>query len=301
MAVGAKNVLFDDEFLAGLRRLHLIAKHVSAGSGAGRRRSRRMGDGLEFADHRAYAPGDDIRFIDWPYFARMEKLLLRLFHEHSESEVTVLLDASASMAPGGRTEKFDYARRVAAALAYVAMGSLERVGLVPFSETPRLAMRTTRNREQILEVLEFLSEIQPGGRTDLAGCAEWFVRRHRAPGTVIIISDLLDSGEALDEALARLRTRGDDVTVMQVYSPDDTSPRLDGPALLSHAETHQRLSVPGGREVLESYRRRWMRFRRACERTTVARGALYAAAPADVPFEKLLLHTLTRIGVLGRK
>ena len=76
MAVGAKSALFDEEFLAGLRRLHLIAKHVSARGGAGRRRSRRMGDGLEFADHRAYAPGDDIRFIDWPYFARMEKLLL---------------------------------------------------------------------------------------------------------------------------------------------------------------------------------------------------------------------------------
>ncbi|MCK4601697.1 MAG: DUF58 domain-containing protein, partial [Phycisphaerae bacterium] len=113
---------FDEAFLARLERLHLIAKRMAARGPSGPRRSRRLGDGLEFADHRAYAPGDDIRFIDWPYYARMERLLLRLFHEHSESDVAILFDASASMAPGGVMEKFDYARRAAAALAYVAMG-----------------------------------------------------------------------------------------------------------------------------------------------------------------------------------
>ena len=127
--------LFGDEFLRRLQRLGLIAKRIRAVSaGPGQRRSRRLGDGLEFADHRAYAPGDDIRFLDWPYYARMERLLLRLFHEHSEGAVSLLLDSSASMQLGELC-KFDYARRTAAALAYVAMASLDRVRVLPFAET----------------------------------------------------------------------------------------------------------------------------------------------------------------------
>src|SRR5512140_2366958 len=95
----------DEDFLARLERLHLVAKHVASRWSAGQRRSHRMGDGLEFADHRDYAGGDDIRFIDWPFYARMEKLLLRLFHEHSESDVAIMLDASGSMSPGAAVEK----------------------------------------------------------------------------------------------------------------------------------------------------------------------------------------------------
>jgi uncharacterized protein (DUF58 family) len=305
----------DEGFLARLEHLHLIAKCLAARGHAGARRSRRLGDGLEFADHRDYFRGDDIRFIDWPYYARMEKLLLRLFHEHSEADVVILLDTSASMAPGGAMEKFNYARRAAAALAYVAMGSLERVILQPFAETLGEQMRSGRSRLHALEVLDFLARLAPSGRTMLGQCAARFAARQEtsAVGTAVIISDLMDCADQLSEALARLvrRTRGGlrqaqsalslskGVTVVHVYSPADESPCLAGPVLLHEAETGRRMTLNVTDDLVASYRRRFAEFGRACEHACLSRGAAYARAPTSVPFEHLVLHTLKRAGVLA--
>lgn len=298
MAGRQSNTFFDEEFLARLQRLHLIAKRMAARMG-GARRSRRLGDGLEFADHRDYAPGDDVRFIDWPYFARMERLLLRLFHQHSEMDVAVLLDCSASMAAGGDARKFDYARRAAAALAYVAMGSLERVAMVPFAEDLGEPLRTGRNRAEIFRVLDFLGGLRPAGRTDLARCAERFTARQEGGGTVLVLSDLLDCSDDLSDALARLSFRGHETTVLHVCAPDEASPALEGDMLLRHAETGRQMGVNVGSELLESYRRGWLRFVRGCERACLSRGCTYVAAPTDLPFERLVLHSLRRAGVLA--
>jgi len=298
--------LFDNDFLARLERLHLIAKRLAARQTAGTRRSQRLGDGLEFADHRAYSEGDDIRFIDWPYYARMEKLLLRMFHQHSEADVAILLDCSSSMAPGaapddraGGADKFNYARRAAAALAYVAMGSLERVILQPFSDQCGQAMHTGRNRGQIFEVLDFLSGLAASGRTQLKSCLERFAREHPAAGTALIVSDLLDCADELADALAMLRPSGCDVAVLHLYSPDDAAPALEGPMRLRAAEGHEQVDLLVTRDILESYRRSWKRFEQGCQRTCLGRGAIYVAAPTDLPFETLVLQSLRKAGVLN--
>jgi uncharacterized protein (DUF58 family) len=301
----------DEAFLSRLERLHLLAKRLAARGHPGQRRSRRLGDGLEFADHRDYAAGDDIRFIDWPYYARMEKLLLRLFHEHSEADVVLLLDTSASMAPGGDVrhaakaapggamEKFNYARRAAAALAYVAMGSLERVILQPFADDLAEALRSARSRQQFLAVLDFLAALAPAGTTDLPACVQRFAKSRQAPATVVLISDLLDCSAALGGALRQLAGRGHDVTVLHVYGPRESSPSLAGALLLHDAETGGRLNVTVTEEVLASYRERFEAFASACERACVRQGCTYAAAPTEVPFDQLVLNTLRRAGVLG--
>jgi len=292
------SAFFDEGFLARLERLHLIAKRVSSRGSPGVRPSRRLGDGLEFADHRAYAPGDDVRFMDWPYYARMERLLLRLFHEHSEAEVAVLLDASGSMAPGGEAATFDYARRAAAALAYVAMGSLERVTVLPFAERLGPGLRTGRNRRQVLELLDFLAALKPAGRTCLGECVERFARGGTGPAIVLIVSDLLDCQDDLSDALARLQQRSCDVTVVHVQAPAAVE-MPEGPVLLVEAETGTRMSLTAAPEVLESYRARRAEFARGCERTCLSRGATYVPAPTDVPFERLVLHTMRQAGVLS--
>lgn len=291
--------MFDEAFLGRLQRLHLMAKRLAARGAAGGRRSRRMGDGLEFADHRSYAPGDDIRFIDWPYFARMEKLLLRMFHQRSEADVAILLDASASMAPGGVLEKFDYACRAAAALAFVAMGGLERVIVQPFAAEPGEPLHTGRNRGQILEVLDYLARLEPGGRTDLARSIDRFARRLDAPATVLLISDLLDCRDDLSGALARLRGGRCEVTILHVYSPMDAAGELNGPVRLEHAETNEAMVLHVTEDVRASYRRRWEAFCAGLARTAASRAATYVAAPTDVPFEHLVLHTLRQAGVLA--
>ncbi len=285
----------DESFLARLERLHLIAKRLTQRSGGARGTSRALGDGLEFADHRSYVPGDEPRFIDWPYYARMEKLLLRLFHQHSESDVGILLDCSASMAtPVG---KFDYARRVAAALSYVAMGSLQRVRLIPFAEGADTGLHTGRNRAQVLEVLGFLDALEPAGRTDLAAALRG-LRDLEQLATVVIVSDLLDVGDALSDALARLRIPRIGVVAVHVISPDEAEGRLEGAVTLEHAETGRSLKLTADDALRAEYRKRWNRFRDACEKTCIARGGTYAAARTDQPFEQLILHTLRRAGVL---
>ena len=290
---------FDEAFLARLERLHLIAKRMAARGPSGPRRSRRLGDGLEFADHRAYAPGDDIRFIDWPYYARMERLLLRLFHEHSESDVAILFDASASMAPGGVMEKFDYARRAAAALAYVAMGSGQRAVLLPFAERLGPPERTGRNRAQVLDVLDYLAGVVPAGRTQLRRCVETFCRQCESAGTVLLVSDLLDCRDDMPDALGLLGQKNCDVIVLHLFSRSEAVPSLRGPMLLDQAETAQRMSVNVTDEVLANYRRCWQRFRTGCERACLSRGATYIAAPTDVPFERLVLMSLKKAGVIA--
>lgn len=290
--------LFGDEFLQRLQRLGLIAKRIAATSPAsGQRRSRRLGDGLEFADHRPYAPGDDLRFLDWPYYARMERMLLRLFHEHSEGAVCVLLDCSASMALG-EAPKFGYARRTAAALAYVAMCGLDRVRLLPFGEELGDGMLTGRNRGQILQVLEFLEGLACRGRTNLDEVVAGYARRHADTGVVFLISDLLDCQEALSPALAALRTRKDHVVVLHIADPWDADPDLGGPVQLSAVESSQRMNLHVTGAILDSYLQQWRKFVSGSEKICLGRGASYVQAPTSAPFERLVMQTLVKAGVL---
>ena len=313
--LAAMKGFFDSEFLARLERLHLIAKRPAASATAGRQRSGRLGDGLEFADHRAYAPGDDIRFVDWPYFARMEKLLLRMFHEHSELEVRILLDTSASMAPSlpdatgemagadagadGNSEKFRYACRAAAAMAYIAMGALRPVIVLPFAEHLARPFRAGRNRRKIIPLLEFLAALAHAGRTDLAACAEQFARRITAPGQVLLLTDLLDCADDLPQALAYLRLAGHDVTVLHLFSPQDTGALPDGPALLRSAETATEMTIPITENLRRDYHTRWSAFCRRCEAACTSRQATYVPAATDIPFESLILQTLRQAHVLA--
>mgnify|MGYP006278299105 CR=1 FL=1 len=298
----------DEGFLARLERLHLLAKRLAAQGAAGVRRSRGLGDGLEFADHRDYAPGDDIRFIDWSYFARMEKLLLRMFHEHRERDVVILLDASGSMAPAlpgaaPRSAKFDYARQVTAALAYVAMGALERVVVQPFADRLGGALRSGRNRLQVLEILDFLAALRPTGRTELLSAVTRLARAGtagtRRGGMLLLVSDLLDAADELPEALSCLRAGGFDVTVIHVRAPEDAEPLTSGPVSVRDAETGRRLDLDVNDALQTALRERFEAFASGCEQACKTRGATYVSAPTDLPFDRFVLHTLRRAGVVA--
>ncbi|MBN1942962.1 MAG: DUF58 domain-containing protein [Phycisphaerae bacterium] len=288
---------FDAAFLRRLESLRLIAKRLADRAPAGGQLSRTLGDGLEFADHRAYTPGDDVRFLDWPYFARMEKLLVRLFHRHSESDVAILLDASASMAAGG-PGKFDHVRRVVAALAYVAVGGGRRVVVQPFAEVPGRAIRSARDRARLLPFLDSLAALHPRGQTALGVCVRDFVRRTRNVGTVFLVSDLLDAEADLPAALASLDSTRRDVVVLHAFSPLDAAPTPIGAVQLRHAETGRSEPMDITAVLCERYAAAWGEFRSALEHTCRARQATYIPAPTDAPFERLLLHTLRRAGVL---
>mgnify|MGYP006277286327 CR=1 FL=1 len=289
---------FDATFLARLERLVLAGKAISAELRAGSRRAGRLGDGLEFADHRPYAPGDDVRFVDWRYFARRGRLVVRLFHEHSVNESCILLDRSASMAPGGRFEKFDQARRCAAALAYVALAGGEPLSLTAFAEAPGAVHRPPPRRQSIFGVLDFLSSLSAGGGTNLTAAAEAVLQRPRMPGGVVILGDLLGCRDDLPDAIAHLSAAGCRVSLVHVYAPDEAEPQLSGPAEVCDVETGRRLSVEADEALLKAYRQAWRRFADGCREAAVARGARYAAIRADAPIEQVLLRSLPAAGVL---
>ena len=304
MADPSPTDLFDADFLARLEHLRVMAKRLAAGPSAGRRRSRRLGDGLEFADHRSYVSGDDPRFIDWAYYARTDRLLRRLFHEHSEAGVAILLDVSQSMAAEGAVVSaapmatFDFARRLAAAIAYVALASLERLTLLPLAENLGDGLTLAGGRGGIFGVLDFLSALTPSGRTDLVTSARQFAARIDRPTTVLLITDLHDCGGALTDALAHLQQGRCDVTVVHVFSPGDAEATLAGAVTLVAAEGAERLDVTNTAELLEAYAHRWRAFVAAARQGCLSRGAIYVPARSDVQLERVVLRSLRRAGVL---
>src|SRR6185295_17423859 len=146
--------------------LALVSRRICAGRLRAERRSKKKGSGVEFADHRDYVPGDDFRQIDWNVYQRFGKLLIRLYEEEEDLSIYFIIDCSASMGFGGG-KKFDQARRLCAALAYVGLANLDRVTIVAVTDSVVARMPTTRGKGRIFKVFQFLQGLQTGGDTNL--------------------------------------------------------------------------------------------------------------------------------------
>src|SRR5262252_1439367 len=150
--------LFDSDFLQKLEYLSLVSKRVFRGSLMAQRRTMQLGGGIEFADHREYTPGDDFRYLDWNVLARHDELLLKRFQEEEDLHVYLLLDCSRSMAYGA-PPKFDFARQVTAALAYIALADLDRIAVIAFADDIVADFPLTRGKGRILALLHFLENL----------------------------------------------------------------------------------------------------------------------------------------------
>jgi uncharacterized protein (DUF58 family) len=295
--------LFDSDFLAQLDRLAVASKRAVHSPRTGGRRSHRLGDGLEFADHRDYAPGDNVRFVDWRYFARMDRLLTRLFHEHREGGVAILLDRSASMAgpDGGGQERSVFwtrALRVAAILGYVSIAGHERLWLCGYAEELNGPLGTSNRREDMPSVLDALAGMTPSGKADLSAATRRFMSLPDRPSAVIIISDLLDVGEGFDEAMAMLALGDCDVSVLHATDHTWTEQVGLGPVEFIDAESQDTLSLTVTSTMLEHYHREQAALGESCRRIAQARGVTYVEAPLDEPLDELVLLGLRRGGVL---
>jgi uncharacterized protein (DUF58 family) len=300
MADSLDRTLFDGAFIARLERLRLAMGGLSVRLSGGPRRSRRLGDGLEFADHRDYAAGDDVRFLDWAVYARMERLLVRLFHEHSQGQLELLLDASASMAaaPSGSARAFDWARRACAALAYVAVAAGDSVTITPIQSSRPAGHVAPRDRAQFARTLEYLSSLSAEGKTDLVETVARRLADRRRPQLAVIVSDLHDCELALAETLGQLSRRSCGAAVVHVIDPTSAAPALEGPLELVDAERGRSVQLTATDELLTAYRQAYQQWRSRMERTCRSRGAVYAPAWTDRPIEQLLLDTLRRAGVV---
>src|SRR5574341_533216 len=196
---------FDTDFLRKLERLHLIGKRLSWAGAKGEHAVSRKGFSLEFSDYRRYQRGDDLRYVDWNIYRRLERVLLKVFTAEEEMNIYLLVDTSRSMAEG-TPKKLDYARKVSAALGYIGLKNLDRVGGASFSSTLHQPLTLGRGRKQILILFRFLSHLTCRGETDLRAAIHSFTKLFPHPGLVVIVSDLFDPAgwrKALEELTAK--------------------------------------------------------------------------------------------------
>jgi len=287
--------LLDPEFLQRLERLQLVARRAFAGQLKGERRSTRRGTSVEFADYRNYVLGDDLRFIDWNTYARLERLFLRLFVEEEDLHVYVLLDGSASMAFGSPA-KFDYGRRIAAALGYLGLCGYDRVGAAILGERVREHLHPLRGRAAVRRFFRFLTDARTEGGTHLARAVEQWAMGPRRTGIALLVSDFLDPHwEGGVRALALRRYQ---LAAIHVLDRSEIDPPLAGDLKLIDCETSEPRDVSISGTLLRQYRQAVEQFCRQIEATCRRYGGDYLRVTTDVPFEEVILRWLRGSGLV---
>ena len=244
-------MLFDAAFARELealrRRLRVRARSGSAGD----RTAKRRGSSAEFLEHRPYAPGDDLRRIDWLAFARTGEPMFKLFRAEEDVIVRLVVDASASLDAGEPT-KLDTAKRLAAAIGYMALADSERAQVMAASEGLSFVSEPARGRNALPKLLRDLDRVDVKGGTDLSRAIEQVTLRSPRPGMLVIVSDFMDSGP-FDAAITRAAAAGHDIGLVQVLSREEVEPHWDGDYALVDAETNATVEVTMDAAAIEAY------------------------------------------------
>jgi uncharacterized protein (DUF58 family) len=235
----------DPAVLAGISSLDLLAKTVVDGFVAGLHRSPDFGFSQEFAEYRAYVPGDDLRHVDWNLFARTERCYLKRYRGETNSQLVVLLDASNSMQyTSGPPKKMDYARFIAASLFYLAIrNQRDAAGLIVFDDEVREYVRPSTRQGQLARLFAGLEQAEPRARTDFGKPLQHFQELLHRRGIAIVISDFYEEPEKIVRAIEPLRFHGNDVVLFHILDPEEIRPVLKGPSLLVDLETDQEIEV----------------------------------------------------------
>jgi uncharacterized protein (DUF58 family) len=280
--------------LQGLERLTIPSRRAVLGGIAGRRRSRRYGSSLDLADYRAYAPGDDIRRLDWSAFARLDRLYMRLYAGEEDACVSVWVDTSASVAWDPATKQRP-ARAVAGALVYLALAAEDRAAVVGFSAGVVAKAGPVRGKFSAPRLWAALADLPSGGLTlwrALAAAARTVPR-----GISVVVSDFLAEPEELRPAFAALRRAGNELVLVQVLSPEELRPSLMGELRLVDCENARTVDVTLGRRALEAYHA--ARSEHAHNLSSLARSYEAALVSLDGgrPLRQLILGDLVRARV----
>lgn len=288
--------LLTPDFMTRIEQLEIISRRIFIGRMKGERRSKRKGQSVEFADYRNYVVGDDLRFLDWNVYARLEHLLIKMFMEEEDLNVSILLDVSGSM-DWGEPHKGLYARRVTAALAYLGLVNFDRVNIYAYADGLTGALVGRRGRRATDEIVRFLQGLPTAGPSTLTRAARDFALRHRGGGVLIVISDFLDKG-GYAAGLRYLLSRRLDVYCIQVLAPDELDPTIAGDLKLRDVEDGELAEVSINRPLLDRYRANLTayceEFRDYCTR----RGVTHLLTRTSVPFETLVLTYLRQRGLL---
>ncbi|MHC4799869.1 MAG: DUF58 domain-containing protein, partial [Planctomycetota bacterium] len=288
------NDLLDPEFMNRLERLDIVSRKIFIGRMKGERRSKRKGQSAEFADYRNYAVGDDLRFLDWNIFARLEKLFIKLFFEEEDMHVNVLIDTSKSM-DFGKPEKARYAKQIAAAIAYIGLVNYNRVSLVAYSDRYGPEMAGVRGRRMIHQVLAYLGDLQSAGIGNMTAAFKRFAIRHPQPGVLLVISDFMDKG-GYEAGLRYLIGRKYDTYVIQVLSPEEIEPSLAGDLRLRDVEDDDIAEITVSRALINRYKQNLNTYCQYLRDFCSRRDVNYLFTSTSVPFDQLVMTYLRKRG-----
>jgi uncharacterized protein (DUF58 family) len=287
--------LLDPPLLRRLEGLALQVRRAVSGQMGGERRSNLRGRSVEFADFRSYSAGDDFRLIDWNAYARLDRFMLRLFVAEQELPLSIFVDLSGSM-DWGRPNKAATARRLAGAIAYVALAALDRVRLTVFAAGPTSGGAPYRGRRAVAELFSRLQSFPAGGPTDYSKLV-WPIARQR-PGMTVFISDGL--GESpIDPALAALGSARQEGVVLQLLAPQELAPDWNGDARLRDAETGVEREFTLTPLTRTAYVEALAQRTHEIERSAHRRGLRFVQLSTDQPIEDMVLRTLRRLGLLS--
>ncbi len=296
MPDAAAQPLLEPGFLARLEQLELVSRKIFLGRMKGERRSKRKGQSVEFADYRNYVVGDDLRFLDWNLFARLDKLFLRLFLEEEDLHFYILLDNSLSMDFGSPT-KLHYAKQLAAALGFVGLVNMDRVMIEAFNDRLTQTMPAARGRRSLWRLLDFLGKVEPAGPSDLARALRDFSIKCSGKGIVVVLSDFMDK-KGYEEAIRFLIARQLDVYLIQILSQEEIDPEIVGDLKLVDVEDSDEAEITVNAPLLRRYKQNLEAYRAALHKFCTQRGVTCLFTSNQVPFDRLVLTYLRQRGLV---
>lgn len=293
-----RDSLLSSEFMARLDQLDILSRKMLAGKMKGERRSKRRGQSVEFADYRNYVVGDDLRFIDWNIYARLDRLFLKLFLEEEDLALYVLVDVTRSC-DYGEPNKAIYIKKVAAALGYIGLVNYNRVNVIAMGAGLVGETGGLRGRTKVARMIEFLQQLQPvDGPGDLAEACRRFALAHRQKGVLVILSDFFDKG-GYENGLRYVSGGKYDLFAVHVLSPQEIEPDLQGDLKLRDMEDADTAEVSITQPLLKQYKANLNAYCLAVKDYVTRRGGTYLFTSTAVPFDTLVLNYLRERGLLG--
>ncbi len=292
----AQQALIDRSFLEKLERLTMRWQKSFPGLVGGHNLSRFSGPGQEFLDHRHFHQGDDLRAVNWRAYMRFEKLFLKMFRVEPHIPIRLLLDTSASMATSGGL-KFEYARKLAAALCYVGMVNLDSIVIQPFAAKLPDPMHCSGGRHKFAPAVEYLENLAPEGRTDYFGVVRQFISAYSQRGLLVIISDFLDDVDC-ERPLQYLADYGHELMLIQLWAEEDRTPPWEGDLDLADAETGVRLRIEFDSSAREQFTAAFEEYARRLRRLALRNGGRYAGLSTAIPVEEAIFGALARAGAI---
>ena len=293
-------LLIDTPLLEKLERLAIQWQKSLPGVVGGHNTSRSAGAGQEFLDHRQFHHGDDLRAVNWRAYLRLEKMFLKMFQLEPRIPVRVLVDVSQSMTTGGSKNalsKFDYARKLAAAMCYVALVRLDSIYLQPFAEKLGDPLRLGGGRQRFQPVANYLQALRPGGSTRFFDITRDFISRYPQRGLVIVISDFLDDA-GCEKPLQYLTDFGHEMILIHVWADEDREPPWDGELDLEDAESGTRVQLAFDDSARAQYVEAFDQFALELRNVALRNGGRYVGLSTSIPIEEAIFGPMVRAGAV---